>query len=282
MGDGFSLIALDVDGTLLDAAGAVTAEVWSALRRVERRGCRVVLCTGRRFRRAVDAARHAGLSGPIVCNSGALVKDIETQATLWRADFDRRDLAEALAVFRAHGRTAVAYSDRRLSEPDFRVAAYPIGEPAFDEYVGWNRAHAEIDTLWEHAAIAGTTEAFHVCAIGTRGEMLDVERDVHERAPGRVRTFVQRSPRYLGWMCEVMPARAGKWAAVREVAARWGVAPERICAIGDDVNDAPMIAAAGLGVAMSHAPDVVRALAHRVLDSTREPALAEFLLELSA
>ncbi len=57
-----------------------------------------------------------------------------------------------------------------------------------------------------------------------------------------VQTFVQRSPRYLGFMCEIMRHDAGKWAAIRHLAELWGVAPDEICAVGDDVNDIPMLA----------------------------------------
>lgn len=272
----FALIALDVDGTLLDGAGELAPDTLDAIRYLEQSGSRVVLCTGRRFRRAADAAIRAGLTGPIVCNSGALVKDLDSEATLWRADFDLDVLQKTLAVFRAADRPVVGFCDRRLSERDFRVARYPIGDAAFDEYVKWNRAHADIDANWERTAMSGLSEAFHVCAIGTRPQMIVVERAVHASVPKRVRTFVQRSPRYEGWMCEVMPVQAGKWAALCEVARRWRIPPAQICAIGDDVNDAPMISAAGLGVAMPHAPDEVKAVAARVIETT----LAAFLREL--
>ena len=77
------------------------------------------------------------------------------------------------------------------------------------------------------------------------------------RLPDRVRTFVQRSPRYLGTMCEVLRHDASKWAAILHLADLWGVRPEEICAVGDDMNDVPMIRGAGLGVAMGHAPAAV-------------------------
>jgi hypothetical protein len=85
-----------------------------------------------------------------------------------------------------------------------------------------------------------------------------------------VQTFVQRSPLYRGWMCEVIRRDAGKWSAVRRLAQSWAIEPEAICAVGDDVSDAPMIAAAGLGVAMSHAPQQVREAAALVLDPDGE------------
>jgi 8-oxo-dGTP pyrophosphatase MutT (NUDIX family) len=65
-------------------------------------------------------------------------------------------------------------------------------------------------------------------------------------------------------MCEVIRHDASKWAAILHLADLWGVAASEICAVGDDMNDLPMISGAGLGVAMGHAPEPVRAAADLV------------------
>ena len=65
-------------------------------------------------------------------------------------------------------------------------------------------------------------------------------------------------------MCEVLRHDAGKWTAILHLAGLWGITPQEICAVGDDMNDLPMIAGAGLGVAMGHAPESVRAVADLV------------------
>ena len=46
----------------------------------------------------------------------------------------------------------------------------------------------------------------------------------------------------------IAPFGVSKWTGVMRLAAEWNVRPEEICAVGDDVNDIPMIEAAGLGV----------------------------------
>jgi hydroxymethylpyrimidine pyrophosphatase-like HAD family hydrolase len=139
----------------------------------------------------------------------------------------------------------------------------------FDEYVGQNREHAEINPAWrwtsgspdDHRSSAGAGDPlFHVCAIGTRAEMLAFQEAARKQIDGRIQTFVQRSPRYLGTMCELLRHDASKWTAVLHLARLWGVEPVEICAVGDDANDIPMIQNAGLGVAMGHAqPDVLAA-----------------------
>jgi HAD superfamily hydrolase (TIGR01484 family) len=98
----YRILALDVDGTLLDADGHLRPRTADAVARAARAGIRPVLCTGRRYRRARAVTEQLGLDAPIVCNSGAIVKDPASHATLWRADFDAalagavRDLFHAL------------------------------------------------------------------------------------------------------------------------------------------------------------------------------------------
>jgi hydroxymethylpyrimidine pyrophosphatase-like HAD family hydrolase len=278
----YRVLALDVDGTLLDSDGALRPSTAEAVARAARAGIRPVLCTGRRYRRARPVAEQLGLDAPLVCNSGAIVKDPAEHRTLWRADFDRALLLDVLAVFRDHDEPVVSFTDNPPDGHDFLVEQPATGRPLFDDYLDQNRAHAAVVPGWTARAVNGHGRGngdgdsradgdgphdgphFHLCAIGARPAMLALERAVLGRLGARVRTFVQRSPRYAGTMCEVIRHDASKWAAILHLAGLWGVSAAEVVAVGDDMNDLPMIAGAGLGVAMGHAPEPVRAAADLV------------------
>jgi hydroxymethylpyrimidine pyrophosphatase-like HAD family hydrolase len=63
----------------------------------------------------------------------------------------------------------------------------------------------------------------------------------------------------------VAPAGVTKWSGVSAVAAQWGIAATEVCAVGDDVNDLPMIRGAGLGIAMGNARPEVKAVADAIV-----------------
>ncbi len=281
----YRILALDVDGTLLDPEGTLRPRTAAAIARAARAGIRPVLCTGRRYRRARPIAAQLDLNAPIVCNSGAIVKDPRDDQTLWRADFDPSLAAALLELFDDAQRPAVAFTDRGMQEPDFNVPGFPTGWPFFDEYVAQNRDHAEVDPSWSAEYRRGSKARsghalFHLCAIGSRHEMLAFQRLVLDRLDGRVQTFVQRSPRYLGTMCEILRHDASKWTAVLHLANLWDVDPAEICAVGDDVNDVPMIRNAGLGVAMGHAPANVLAAADLVTGDHDQDGVAILVEEV--
>ena len=269
----WAVLALDLDGTLLDPAGAVSPGVRAALARAVAAGIRPVLCTGRRFRRTLPIAWSIRLDAPLVCHSGALIKRPD-ERTVWRADWDRDLFEEVVAVFRRHDQPAISFHDRPEAEPDFVVDVARTGRPLIDDFLDGNRRHAEVAPAW---ADDPTRTHFHLTAIGTRPAMLDLEGAIHEALGDRVQTFVQKSPSYAGTMCEVLRADANKWAAIGIVCDAWGVPLDRVVAVGDDMNDIPMIRGAGLGVAMGHAPDVVRAAADLVIATNADDGVARLI-----
>ena len=246
MGRGrFRILALDVDGTLLDPDGTLRPRTAEAVARAAEAGIRPVLCTGRRYRRARPVALQLGLNAPIVCNSGAIVKEPGHHGTLWRADLDPPLIADLLELFEAHGQPV-----RLVHRPDARRGRFR--RPRIPHGSGLLRRLRRPEP---RARRDSTRRGYGRSRSGRRGRGADVpplcdrlaERDAGvpagrarpARRPGQ--TFVQRSPRYLGTMCEVLRHDASKWSAVLHVAELWGVDPAEICAVGDDVNDVPMI-----------------------------------------
>jgi len=274
----YRLLALDVDGTLLDRSGKLRTRTVEAVVRAAQAGIRPVLCTGRRYRRALPIAEALGVNSPLVCNSGALVKEPEGDRTLWRGDMALELVAGLLALFADRDEFAISFTDRSRSEADFIAARDPTSRALVDDYLSQNRPHGEIDPRWT-VDPARTGPHYHICVIGDRATMLGVRDAVEARFGGRVTTFVQRSPRYRGTMCEVLRHDANKWSALLHLAEIWGIATSEIVAVGDDCNDVPMLIGAGLGVAMGHAPAEVRAVADLVTLDEENDGLATLIEE---
>jgi hydroxymethylpyrimidine pyrophosphatase-like HAD family hydrolase len=223
-------------------------------------------------------ARQLGLDAPVVCNSGALVKDTATHGTLWRADLGRELMGAVLEVLRSLGEPAVSIVDHEETPPDFLIPARPTGRVLFDDYVERNGPYALVDPDWMTRPDRG--RHFHLFAVGERAEMLEVEAALVAVASDRLRTFVLHTSAYRGVMCEVVDREASKWSAVRHLAEQWGIGPDQIVAVGDDMNDLPMIQGAGLGVAMGQAPEAVREKADLVAPAFEADGVASIIDEV--
>jgi 5-amino-6-(5-phospho-D-ribitylamino)uracil phosphatase len=275
----YRILAIDVDGTLVNSQDELTAGVREALVRAARAGIHVVLATGRRYSRTLHLVEPLGIAVPLVTASGALVKDPGDHRTLYRAEFDHAALAAAMRIIDSCGHDVLLCSDTFCDGFDYYLATPNARGPELAEYLLMNPGCGRI---WPAMIADPPPHAFAGMVMGSRQQMLDLDDRLHRELPGGLSTHVLRSPRYRGFMCELMPAGVTKWSAIRRLAADWGIGEEEICAVGDDVNDIPMIRAAGLGIAMGNALPPVKAAARRIAPTHDEDGLAqvvEWLLE---
>ena len=266
----YRLLAIDVDGTLVNSQNELTPATRAALVRAGKAGIRVVLATGRRYRRTLHLVEPLGIDVPLVTASGALVKDPLDHRTLYRAQFDAAVLGQTLAIVAQDGFDPVLCADTYLEGFDF----YHPGSAATNAELG---EYLQVNAQWGRVRrdLVGNPppDVFAGFAMGTQHQMLALEGRLHGQVPGGLTIHVLRSPLYTGYMCEFAPAGVTKWSGILHLAAQWGIGEEAICAVGDDVNDIPMIRAAGLGVAMGNALPAVKAAARRIAPGHDEDGL---------
>jgi hydroxymethylpyrimidine pyrophosphatase-like HAD family hydrolase len=271
------LLVLDVDGTVTNSSHEVTAATRRAVHRIRAAGIGVMLATGRRYRDTLPVAELLGVEEPLVTASGALIKRPRDHATLFRAEFGPGVLAGVVASIIAAGHEPVLYSDSYALGFDFHcrtmaAAGQGGGGQGIDDYLERNRTLVNVVPDLHAAPPPGVFAGF---TMGRHETMLELEASLDRAFPGRLSLHTIRSPRYRDWMCEIAPAGVTKWTGVLSIAQARGIAAAEICAVGDDVNDLPMIRGAGHGIAMGNARPEVRAAADTVVATHDEDGLAD-------
>jgi hypothetical protein len=278
----YRLLVVDIDGTLVGLDNQITPAVRAALTRAHDAGVRVILATGRRYRRALPHIDELGFATPLITSSGALVKHPSDDRTLHVSHFDATVLRRLLNMFAEDGRQAVVFADTYQTGKDMLAPSLRVDDPWLDEFLELNDPHVGVQPDLMDSPPA---EVFAAIAMGPHEEMLRLGQCVAAQLDGQVETHVLRSPRYRGHMCEVTPAGVTKWSAVLKLADDWGIPVEAICAVGDDVNDRAMIRGAGLGVAMQDAEPSLRDIADRIAPSVAADGLVtvvDWLLDETA
>ena len=270
----YHLIAIDIDGTLLDGASQLRPAVRRALRRAAEAGIQVLLCTGRRYRTALPVAQEAGLALPLVCHSGAIVKDTATHQTLQSTPLTREELEGLLDALAAAGLTPLAYTDTFEQGRDFVVERGAPLTAYHEDYLAKNAGcYGEVPSLRDGAGGA----IVQVCAFAEIGELEVFRAAVGRRLAHPLTCHLLSSPVYVGHFLEFQSRRASKWAAIEALAASRGIADEAIVAIGDDENDVSMLRGAGLGVAMGNAAYPVKSAADVVTAANDEDGVARVI-----
>ncbi|MFC4600010.1 Cof-type HAD-IIB family hydrolase [Cohnella hongkongensis] len=256
------LIALDVDGTLLNDAHELTPRVARAVREMAERGAEIVICTGRGSTSALGVLRELGLQGTMITHNGAAVVDSQTREVIHDTAISHEQAARYIRFFR----------ERRIH---FDL------NTAFDLFV---------ETLDEDAA-----------AMYENLLARPIRRSFAERLPEPLVKMSVYAPKdvldeveleWQAWKHELQTIRSGdrfidvqhlnasKGQALEWLAGRRGIPRESILAIGNYYNDTGMLKFAGRGVAMDNSPDEVKAAADEVTVSNNEDGVAVVLESL--
>jgi 5-amino-6-(5-phospho-D-ribitylamino)uracil phosphatase len=206
-----------------------------------------------------------------------MVIDTRHRVTLHRTAMEPALAAEVCGVLEAMGHAVLAMQDTGQVGSDYLVTAEaPQNEATVKWMVATSAKVHLVPRLAQHPH--PHTIRVGICASGP--EIAEAHHAVTGRFGDRVLCQCLLVPTYSVEVLEVFDPAVNKWEGVLHVARRHGIEPAQIVAVGDDLNDVPMIRGAGLGVAMGNAKPEVRAVADRVIGSNRDEALAGFLDEV--
>lgn len=268
-----ALVASDLDGTLLSPPGAVphdddpilrmggitsrTAKVLDAMRD---RGTDLIAVTGRPPR----WVRGLGLgSGLAVCSNGALVLDLDTDEVVVERTLSPDAAREVVARLRGlhpDGMMAVEFADGVGMEPAWHERVPPPASRGL-----------EIDVAPAEELCVRPAAKVLVKVPGTSG---DAYIDAAAEVVGDLGVVTASGSMEL---IEVSAPDVDKATTLALLCDDRGIAPDRVVAFGDARNDIPMLAWAGVAVAMAHAPEPVRAVADHVTGTNAEDGVATWI-----
>jgi Cof subfamily protein (haloacid dehalogenase superfamily) len=264
------LLALDVDGTLLNQQGELAPSTVAAVRRARAAGLEVVLCTGRRYRTALPVLRALAIDGEVVIQNGVVIKRSETGETLEHAYLPRHLYSEVHSLLLEVG-SPLAYVDPPDGSVD--IVTEPI-ENAHDFQQEYLRDNGSFVRWVDSMAIAPEPPVVMLSSMADEASLRPVRAAITRAFEGQVKTNFLMNSNYRGYILEVVAPSTGKWVALERIASAKGITSSEIAAIGDDSNDADMIARAGLGIAMGNAIGEVLEVADEVAPSNAEDGVA--------
>ncbi len=249
------LVALDIDGTLVDFDGVLPGSVRVAVRRIIDAGVPVVMSTGRSWMATQIIVEALELPPALhVCSNGAVVVDYPPFELVRHVTFDPAPVIDRVVEV-TNAIIAVEEIGR-----GYRVsAAFPDGELYGDTM------HETIEELRSRPV--------------SRVIVRDPDGDDAEFFDLAERLGLHGVSYFVGWKCwlDIAPEGVDKASGLDVACERYGVAPEDVLALGDGYNDIEMLRWAGRGVAMGGAPAEVVAAADHVTGAFDDDGTAEEL-----
>jgi hypothetical protein len=261
----YGLLGIDVDGTLLGPDHKLRSDAAEAIRDARAAGLRVCLATGRSYVETVGIWRMLDLAGPfepLVLIGGALVSEPDTGRTLYQRPLPRQLAEEFADALGQAGYAAMAIVDAWRCGWDY-ILCQAGDVPAAQRH--WlDKMHVKVRRVRRLADAPEMPAPLRISVIVDPQEWSELAATIKQKFDGRLNVHVVCAPNYGVTVLEGFSPDADKFSALNYVAQAYRIAPARIAAVGDDVNDLSMIRKAGLGVAMPNSPPAVQAAADLV------------------
>ncbi len=259
----FDLVAVDIDGTLLNSSHLLTENTRNTIIRAVAQGIRITLSTGRMFQSAQRIASEIGLDVPLIIYNGALIKNACSEEIIFEKRIAIAAGERLLALLKAAGLHYHVYVDGALFVPEITEKSR-----IYAERTG---VSVHLMTELDFASCAGF---YKVLVMGDPEKLSLFEKQAADELREDIRAF-KSHPQYL----EIVHCQVSKGNALQILANELEIPCKRIMAIGDHYNDMDMISFAGCGVAMGNAPEDVKSCAVHIAASNDDEGAARAIQE---
>ena len=242
------LIALDIDGTLLDSRWQLPEANRSAIAEAARRGIEVALVTGRRYDFAMPVAHQLDCPLTLIVSNGALIRSKDGHTHL-RHLLARQTAAQVLHLTREWREGAAVIFDR---ERENQLMLETLNPDDGLRYAYYSR-NMEFIGLANPLETCLTEDPIQVMLSGSIERMREAEMRLRGASfAAEYRLAVTSYVKKDFAMIDVIPPACSKGTSLAEWAGVRGIAREEVLAIGDNHNDLEMLRFAGIPVVMGN------------------------------
>lgn len=283
----YKLVAIDIDGTLLNSNGELTEKTKETIEKVANRNVKVVLTSGRVTKSVKTIANEISADKYIICDNGASIYDLNEEKTIWSKEINKKSVIELINICIENNIYYMVFTDKEIIVKDLKhmaLAFYKQRHNCNDEATGITQfKYAGIDYI---SKIDAPIRRIVVC---------DQDRVIYNSIVNRLKKIegvdLMAAPHISNKIikngdeklvltysyAEILPQNTNKWVAIKELIKTIGIKEEEVMAVGDNFNDIAMLQNAGLGVAMNNGAPVAKEVARVVAPSNDEDGVALIL-----
>ncbi len=252
------LLALDLDGTLLNSNGKIPVENISAIRQAEEKGVIVTIATGRRFRDARPVGLECEFNAPMITHNGALLKYAESLETVEVSLIETETTKEILRVGSEFGGDALVSADPngkgtmlydKISDENIPLKKYIV----WAKSLHGNEAEEAVHHVENLVDVMDENEIIHISYSGTCEPMYDLQRFLEEELKDSVNILATIYPHLNFTLLDILPPNTSKASGLEHLVLKNNFSHSEVMVIGDNFNDLEMLEYAGTPVVMGNA-----------------------------
>ncbi len=272
----YKLVAIDLDGTLLNEKKKISRENKVILKELMDRDVEIVIATGRRYYSAKQLVSELDMgNSTILANNGSIIRDLKTDHLIKNRYFDQEDFYSLIREGKDRKLDAITHVDHYLEGYDILVE-FEKNDTRYSNYLNdiANR-YRTIDDFLKYS----NPKAISIVYTGELERLKEFQENLKLKYKGKYNAYIMHNLISVGAMLEIINASGSKWVSILEHAMAKGIKREEIVTIGDDNNDIEMIKNAGLGIAMKNATREVKNAADIISEKTNDESGAGDVLK---
>ena len=288
----YKLIAIDLDGTLLNSYGQVSERNREALKKAQEKGIQIVLASGRSTNSVKNMANELGNNNYIICGNGSLVYDLRNEDIIYDKFIEKKKAlqiikiceqnsiyynvyTENMVIAKTLSNNVLFYHQENANKPDSRKTKINLVENIY-EYI----ENLENENILKFTISDNSNIIFNSIIKKLRDiKNIDV-LDVAHMSRKIIKSGTEEVE-IAYYYTEITTENVDKWNATKWLAEKLNISNEEIIGIGDNVNDKLLIENAGLGVAMGNSAPYIKEIADRVVATNNEDGVAQIIEEIT-
>lgn len=284
----YKLVAVDLDGTMLDSYGQVTENTKAVIQKTIQKGTDVIIASGRPIDSIKTIAKEIGSNKYFIAGNGALIYDIQKDEILYEKYMKKEKVLEIIKICEENSIAYNVYTDKTILATSLKYNVLYYHKENLKKQED-KRTHINIvENMYEYIkkmdeekflkiTICDDSKTVFKSIIRKLEKINDIEiLDVSHMSRKLIQQGTEEVPIEY-YYTEISSKDVDKWFAIEFLMQKLNLKKEEIVAIGDNVNDKKMIQEAGLGIAMGQSMPQLKELADYVTSSNTEEGVANAL-----
>ena len=284
----YKLIAIDLDGTLLNSYGVITENTKKIIKKVEEQGVNIILASGRPIDSIQAIANEIESKKYFIAGNGAIVYDIEKDEIIYENCLKKQKVLEIIKICEENSIGYSIYTEKEILTTALKYNVLYYHKENLKKPEDKKTKISIIQNMEEYIKNDNTSRYLKITVcdedkivfdsiIRKLRNVKDIEvLDVSHMARKTIKQGTEEiAVEY--YYTEISRKNVDKWNAIEFLAKKLEIDSKDIMAIGDNINDKQMIENAGLGVAMGQSTPVITNVANEVTSSNNDEGVAKIL-----
>ena len=284
----YKLIAIDLDGTMLNSYGEVTPNTKKTIKKIMEQGIEVIISSGRPMDSIKTIAKEIESKNYFIAGNGALIYDIKKDKIIYEKYMSKQKVLEIIKICEENSINYNVYTDKAILAKALKYNVLCYYKENLKKEENKKTNINIVNDMYEYIK-NGKEEKFLKITIcdNSKSVFNSILRKIKKINGIEILDVSHMSRKIIKQGTEDVPieyyyteislANVDKWSAIEFLIKKLQIKKEEVIAIGDNINDKKMIENAGLGIAMQGSTPLVTNIADDIAPSNNEEGVAKIL-----